>query len=49
MKNIVRHKITNGRHLKELGVTKCCLAMENNQRKCGDHPHSFSMRADGDE
>ena len=32
-----------------LDITKSCLAIENNQLKCGDYLLLFSMGADDDE
>ena len=46
MENIIPNKITNSRHLKELDITKSCLAIENNQLKCSDYSLLFSMHVD---
>ena len=54
MKNIIPNKITNGRIWK-IDITKSCLAIENNQLKCGEKKLKslksllFSRCADDDE
>ena len=49
MKNIIPNKITKGRYLKKLDIAKKCLAIENNQLKCGHYSLLFSMHVDDDE
>ena len=47
MKNIIPNKITNGRYLKKLVITKGCLAIEKNQLKCSDYSLLFTIYFDG--
>ena len=49
MKNSIPNKITDGRHLKELDITKTCLAIENNQLKCSDYSLLFPICMDDNE